>query len=256
MRVKLAVVVSAVGVLVGSALAIGALNSLYFRSFLIDTYDARLLATATSVRDVYAEALALGVSIGSFAGGQRVVDETLASNRDIEEIAVYESQGAQYVALPRPGVGLGEPLPTAWARAMQREPGAQFWPISDQRGFGVLVPIANTFNKTVGLIAFIQDARVIERPRQQFDRFLLESGLWITVPLAILLVPLAIWAVLPLVRLLPSWGRYAEEFAASVAAGRAPPEPPAPQGGDPLGELLAEPYRRLAARPPGGSAAR
>jgi hypothetical protein len=244
MRLKLGVVVSAAGILVGSVLVIAVLNGLYFRSFLIDSADLRLLATATSVRSVFGQALAMGLPLREFDGGKRVIDDVLRTDPDIRAVTIYEPDGDHYAAV----VGSAPartPLPDAWRRAMARDPAAQSWQITDAEGFGVLVPIFNAFNKISGVAAFIQSPATIVAERQRFDRFIELTSLWVTLPILLLVIPAAIWAVRPLPALLPRWTRFTGDFARAREARTPPPAPPRQEGEDCLADILAAPYALL-----------
>lgn len=251
MRAKTAVIVSLLSVLLGSVLCLGALNKLSFDNFLIETYDGRLLAMATSVRTVYTQALTLGLPLREFEGGRRVVEETAGSDNDVRLVATYDRVGDRFEAL-HGTVRPGNPLPESWERAMRRDPAAQFWQIESEDGFGILVPIQDVFEHTAGLIALIYARDQVRSTVDAFARLLWWIAVATTVPVAVLLVPGSLWAVGPVVRRLPEWTRFCAAFAATARDGEAgaatdeklPPE----DRRDGLADLLRAPFQALAAR--------
>jgi hypothetical protein len=255
MRAKAAVIASVIGVILGSVVCLGTLNHLYFTDFLIDTYDGRLLATATNLRNIFVQALTMGLPLREFEGGGHAVEEAANSDADLRYAAVFDLDGDRFVAL-RGTTKPGNPLPAAWMRAMRREPSAPFWQIESDEGFGVLVPVANTFNRTVGLIALIHSRDSIDAAARDFDTLLWRIGISTSLPIAIWLIPGSIWAVRPVMRSLPEWNRFAHAFVQARRAGTPAPELPGMQADDDLSRLLQPPYAVLLAGSAGAAATR
>lgn len=242
MRVWLAILVIAVGVLLGGLAGGAVFNSMFFHRFLVNTHDARLLTVAFDVRDVFARTVALGLPLPQFDGADAVLDEARRFDPAITEIRVFHATPEGFVDLAMGGAPGGAALPDDWARAMRRAPEARFWQVDGAAGFGVLVPVNNTFGTTVGLMAFLQARAVVAQSQLRFDRFVAAVTLGGGAVGAVLLL-----MVLPLVvrrrlaRLRP-WASEVDLVIAAAADPARPVPPPVPtRGGDMLDDILAEP---------------
>lgn len=247
MRVWFTIVVIAVGVLLGGLAGGAVFNSLFFHRFLVNTHDARLLTVALDVRDVFARAVALGLPLNQFDGGKQVLDEARRFDPAITEIQIFQVGAAGFVSLGLGGAVAERPLPAEWHRAMLRAPEARHWQVDGPVGFGVLVPVNNSFGTTIGLMAFLQSRDVVVQPQHRFDLFLaavaLGGGLLGGVVL-LLVLPLVVRA--GLARLRP-WAAHVDALIAAAETPDAPlPEQPA-VGMAVLDEILAEPLARLRA---------
>ncbi len=238
-----AIIFTVVAVLLASLTILGAFNSLYFHKFLTTTQDTRLLAVALDARDMLGRAVALGLPLAQFEGRRQVIAEARANDGAIVAITLYEARGTEYAAIDG-----GTPLPDAWATAMRRSPQAEWWPVRDARGFGVLVPVTNSFDTRVGLLALLQSPAVLEAPRARFDGYLAGMTVLVAGPAALLLALLAFVLVRPTVARLPVWSAHAAALRAAAEAGAPLPDPPAPAttpGGRLIDALVAEPLALL-----------
>lgn len=246
MRVWLAIVLIAVGVLVGGLAGGAVFNSLFFHRFLVNTHDERLLSVALDVRDVFARATSLGLSLSQFDGGEQVLAEARRFDPAITEIRVYHATGGGFASLAMGGAVAGQPLPAQWTAAMRRAPEARAWQVDDAAGFGVLVPVNSTFGTTIGLMAFLQDRQVVAQPQLRFDRFVALVALGGGAAGGILLLAVLPWVVRRGLSRLGLWAAQVDGLvaAAGVAAAVPPPLSPAPRP-DILEQVVARPLAAL-----------
>lgn len=238
-----AIIFTVVAVLLASLTILGAFNSLYFHKFLTTTQDTRLLAVALDAHDVLGRAVALGLPLGQFEGRRQVLADVLANDDTVVAATLYEARSSGFAEIDG-----GASLPDAWATAMRRSPQAAWWPVRDARGFGVLVPVTNSFDTRVGLLALLQSPAVLDAPRARFDGFLAGMTVLVAGPAALLLAVLVFVLVRPTVARLPVWSAHAAALRAAAETGTALPDPPAPAttaGGRLIDALVAEPLALL-----------
>lgn len=239
-----AIVLTVVAVLLAGLALLAAFNSLYFGRFLTTTQESRLLAVAVDARDALNRAVGLGLPLAQFEGRRRVLDDMRAGDRAITATVLYEVTGGGFREIG----GAGAALPDAWAAAMRRAPGAAWWPIADDRGFGVLVPVTNSFDTRVGLLAVLQAPGVLAGPRARFDDFLAGLTLMVAGPAALVLAGLALAVVAPTLGRLPAWSAHVRALRAAAEDGAPLPDPPPPArtaGGRLIDALVAEPLALL-----------
>jgi len=238
MGARAVIVVTAVGVLLG-ALGAGALfNSLFFQRFLVNIADARLLAVAQDTRDVFARSVALGLPLNQFEGGALVVEQARRVDPAITGVRIFQVGQGGFTSLGLGGDAAGAPLPEGWAQAMNRAPAATFWPVEDDSGFGVLVPIHSSFGKVVGLTAILQARSALAASKARFDVFLGGIAVAIGLPAALGLALAMAALTRPGLARLPQWAAHAEGRAAA----------PDHAASDLVGALVAEPMEILRER--------
>ncbi|MGC2854640.1 hypothetical protein ACM64Y_04125 [Novispirillum sp. DQ9] len=238
-----AIVLTVVAVLLAGLALLAAFNSLYFDKFLTATQESRLLAVAVDARDALGRAVGLGLPLAQFEGRRTVLNDIRAGDRAIVATVLYEAQGTGFREIDG-----ATALPEPWAAAMRRAPQAEWWAIRDDRGFGVMVPVTNSFNTRVGLLAVLQSPAVLAGPRARFDEFLAAMTLMVAGPAALALAGLALWLVGPTLARLPVWSAHARALAAAAETGTPPPDPPPPAAsaaGRLIDALVAEPLALL-----------
>ncbi|MFA7430887.1 MAG: hypothetical protein WCZ23_12075 [Rhodospirillaceae bacterium] len=240
-----AIILTVVAVLLVSLTILAAFNSLYFHKFLVNTQDTRLLAVALDARDALGRAVALGLPLGQFDGRHQVIEAARAGDGGVVGAALFEARGGGFV-----NIDAGTPLPEDWATAMRRSPAAEWWSVRDAQGFGVLVPVTNSFDTRVGVLALLQSSAVLDAPARSFNETLIGMTLLVAGPAALILAALVFVLVRPTVARLPVWSAHASALQAAAEAGAPLPDPPPPAataGGRLIDALVAEPMGLLRA---------
>ncbi|NFV80652.1 hypothetical protein [Magnetospirillum aberrantis] len=250
MRLWLAIVLIAVGVLVGGLAGGAVFNSLFFHRFLVNTHDERLLSVAFDVRDVFARAAGLGLPLAQFDGGEQVLAEARHFDPLITEILVFHPTPGGFATLALGGVQAGRPLPVNWAAALRRDASARHWQVDGPEGFGVLVPVNGTFGTTIGLLAFLQDRKVVAEPLWRFDRFVAVVALGGGAAGALVLLLLLPWVVRRNLSRLGTWAITAEHLTVAAQGGAPLSSVPMSRGpvasaDDIVGLVVAQPLADL-----------
>lgn len=243
--IRIAVLSTVAAVLSAGLLVLATLNSLYFQKFLLDTQQARLFALAFDARDALNRAVALGLPLEQFDGRRRILEDLHRVDPGLIRSYLFAAGASGFNDLES-----AAELPADWQAAMLRSPRSDGWPINDATGFGVLVPITNSFETQVGVLAVLTATEVLQAPRQGFDRFLFQLSLLVGIPAAILLIFLTYMIIGPPLRRLPVWFQYARALERAARDGSVLPAEPAPATSASarlMDALVAEPLALLRA---------
>lgn len=201
----------------GCLVAISGLNYMAFGDFLRTTYSDRLSVVAFDLGDVIDRGLQLGLSLRQLTDLPGVIRDTESKDNNIRLIRIYEQKRDQFVGLYDHNLEASvDPMPDEWARQMRRDQKKDYWLIDDDKSFGVLLPIINSFQQTIGTLALLQDKKTMERPQTDMNHFLLLVTLAV---MAAFVVPVAVataFAVRAVLRRVAVWQNFLDSLSNRV----------------------------------------